>query len=251
MNPSGIRSAYAAVCGGGGGEASPPRGAAAVANESAPSLTWAQIPPPEKRAGAKPHRYCPAIPMVTLRNAGPLLEAVTRLLDDHDRIVLRRRLHRGSRKLRADRADRSSRDAEIVRCSAGLMVAQTRTSNILQCRRSTLGNPLLSRNASSSSSQRALAPSLLLESSRRRSAISAGQTDIWRQLAQRGYRFCDDHVTHLRIEPREHLPTAASASSRLPLRCFSSDSTSSPTHPADFPTALPSSASTDRERIEG
>ena len=47
-------------------------------------------------------------------------------------------------------------------------------------------------------------PPLCLNSSRRRSAISGPtETEHLAALAQRGYRFSIDHVTDLRIEPRE------------------------------------------------
>ena len=146
-------------------------------------------------------------PMVTLpQRKVRFYEAVTRLRDDKDQILAADDFIGDRRSRRADRAHRPHGDAALCPGAAPPDGAQQGSRRVLQRLRGDARQPRrISRNASISSKPTARwrRPSCS-NSSSRRSAISARpRSSTSPALAQRGYRFSIDHVTDLRIEPRE------------------------------------------------
>ncbi|MEI9922703.1 MAG: EAL domain-containing protein [Bradyrhizobium sp.] len=146
-------------------------------------------------------------PMVTLpQRKVRFYEAVTRLRDDKDEIITAEPFcrHRGSR--RTDRTDRSHGDAAMCAgACAGLMVRNKDVGVFCNVAAATLGNPAtFAQCLDFLEANRALAPSFVLEFKQATlRALGPTETEHLAALAQRGYRFSIDHVTDLRIEPRE------------------------------------------------
>jgi cyclic-di-GMP phosphodiesterase TipF (flagellum assembly factor) len=102
----------------------------------------------------------------------------------------------------------------------------------------TLSNPHLAQCLDFLEANRALAPSFVLEF-KQATFRHLGPTEIENlaALSQRGYRFSIDHVTDLRIEPRDS-PTAASVSSRCRRHCCSIQAELDLGHPPVRPSDL-------------
>jgi cyclic-di-GMP phosphodiesterase TipF (flagellum assembly factor) len=145
-------------------------------------------------------------PMVTLpQRKVRFYEAVTRLRDDQDRV------------LAADDFIAVAEAAGLIgridhtvmlKCVQVLRRLMVRNKDIgIFCNvaAATLGNPTsFAQCLDFLEANRALAPSFVLEFKQATFRnLGPTETEHLAELAQRGYRFSIDHVTHLRIEPRE------------------------------------------------
>jgi cyclic-di-GMP phosphodiesterase TipF (flagellum assembly factor) len=179
---------------------------AAVASESAPSRSHAQILAAVKSAVEENRIDIFLQPMVTLpQRKVRFYEAVTRLRDDHDRI------------LAADDFIAVAETAGLIgridhtvmlKCVQVLRRLMVRNKDVgIFCNvaAATLGNPTsFAQCLDFLEANRALAPSFVLEFKQATFRnLGPTETEHLAALAQRGYRFSIDHVTHLRIEPRE------------------------------------------------
>jgi cyclic-di-GMP phosphodiesterase TipF (flagellum assembly factor) len=178
----------------------------AVANESAPSRSQAQILATVRNAVEENRIDIFLQPMVTLpQRKVRFYEAVTRLRDDQDRI------------LAADdfiavaeaagligRIDHTVM-LKCVQVLRRLMVRNKEVGIFCNVAAATLGNPTsFAQCLDFLEANRALAPSFVLEFKQATFRnLGPAETEHLAALAQRGYRFSIDHVTHLRIEPRE------------------------------------------------
>jgi cyclic-di-GMP phosphodiesterase TipF (flagellum assembly factor) len=179
---------------------------ASVANEPAPSRSHAQILA-AVRSAVEEHRFDIFLqPMVTLpQRKVRFYEAVTRLRDEQDRI------------LAADdfigiaeaagligRIDHTVM-LKCVQVLRRLMVRNKDVGIFCNVAAATLGNPdAFAQCLDFLEANRALAPSFVLEFKQATFRnLGPTETEHLAALAQRGYRFSIDHVTHLRIEPRE------------------------------------------------
>jgi cyclic-di-GMP phosphodiesterase TipF (flagellum assembly factor) len=179
---------------------------AAIASESAPSRSPAQILATVKAAVEENRLDIYLQPMVTLpQRKVRFYEAVTRLRDDKDQI------------LAADDFIGTAEAAGLIgridhmvmlRCVQVLRRLMVRNKDVgIFCNVSsaTLGNPAtFTQCLDFLEANRALAPSFVLEFKHATFRnLGPTETEHLAALAQRGYRFSIDHVTDLRIEPRE------------------------------------------------
>jgi cyclic-di-GMP phosphodiesterase TipF (flagellum assembly factor) len=177
-----------------------------VAEKPAVSRSEAQILAAVKAAVEENRIDIYLQPMVTLpQRKVRLYEAVTRLRDDNDEI------------LTADNFVGIAEAAGLIgridhmvmlRCVQVLRRLMVRNKDVgvfCNVAAATLGNPAtFAQCLDFLEANRALAPSFVLEF-KQATFRSLGPTEIEHlaALAQRGYRFSIDHVTDLRIEPRE------------------------------------------------
>jgi cyclic-di-GMP phosphodiesterase TipF (flagellum assembly factor) len=189
-----------------GGAAEPAAAPAAIANESVPSRSHAQILAAVRNAVEENRIDIFLQPMVTLpQRKVRFYEAVTRLRDDQDRIV-----SADDFIAVAEAAGLIGRidHAVMLKCVQVLRRLMVRNKDIgIFCNvaAATLGNPTsFAQCLDFLEANRALAPSFVLEFKQATFRnLGPAETEHLAALAQRGYRFSIDHVTHLRIEPRE------------------------------------------------
>jgi cyclic-di-GMP phosphodiesterase, flagellum assembly factor TipF len=179
---------------------------ASAANEYAPSRNRVQILAAVKSAVEENRIDIFLQPMVTLpQRKVRFYEAVTRLRDDSDRL------------LAADdfiavaeaagligRIDHTVM-LKCVQVLRRLMVRNKDVGIFCNVAAATLGNPAtFAQCLDFLEANRALAPSFVLEFKQATFChLGPTETEHLAALAQRGYRFSIDHVTDLRIEPRE------------------------------------------------
>jgi cyclic-di-GMP phosphodiesterase, flagellum assembly factor TipF len=177
-----------------------------VDEPAAPTRSQAQILTMVKNAVEENRIDIYLQPMVTLpQRKVRFYEAVTRLRDDNDQIIA---------------ADEFIAVAEtggligridhmvMLRCVQVLRRLMVRNKDVgvfCNVAASTLGNPTtFAQCLDFLEANRALAPSLVLEFKQATFRnLGATETEHLAALAQRGYRFSIDHVSDLRIEPRE------------------------------------------------
>ena len=179
---------------------------AAVAAEPAPSRSNAQILAAVKSAVEENRLDIYLQPMVSLpQRKVRFYEAVTRLRDDKDQI------------LTADDFIETAEAAGLIgridhmvmlRCVQvlrRLMVRNKEVGVFCNVAAATLGNPeTFAQCLDFLEANRVLAPSFVLEFKQATfRSLGPTETEHLAALAQRGYRFSIDHVTDLRIEPRE------------------------------------------------
>jgi cyclic-di-GMP phosphodiesterase TipF (flagellum assembly factor) len=178
----------------------------AAANESASSRSNAQILAAVRNAIEANRIDIYLQPMVTLpQRKVRFYEAVTRLRDDSDQILTAEDFI-GT----AEAAGLMGRIDHMVmlRCVQvlrRLMVRNKEVGVFCNVAAATLGNPaIFAQCLDFLEANRALAPSFVLEFKQSTFRnLGAVETEHLAALAQRGYRFSIDHVTDLRIEPRE------------------------------------------------
>jgi HAD superfamily hydrolase (TIGR01459 family) len=144
-------------------------------------------------------------PMVTLpQRKVRFYEAVTRLRDDKDQISPPT-ISSPPPKRRADRQDRSHGDAALRAGAAPPDGAQQGCRRVLQRLGGDARQPAnFAQCLDFLEANRALAPSFVLEFKQATFRnLGPTETEHLAALSQRGYRFSIDHVTDLRIEPRE------------------------------------------------
>jgi cyclic-di-GMP phosphodiesterase, flagellum assembly factor TipF len=179
---------------------------AAIANESTPSRSQTQMLAAVRSAVEQNRIDIFLQPIVTLpQRKVRFYEAVTRLRDDQDRILA---------------ADDFIPVAEVagligridhavmlkcVQVLRRLMVRNKDVGIFCNVAATTLGNSTsFAQCLDFLEANRALAPSFVLEFKQATfRSLGPTETEHLAALAQRGYRFSIDHVTHLRIEPRE------------------------------------------------
>jgi cyclic-di-GMP phosphodiesterase TipF (flagellum assembly factor) len=179
---------------------------AAIASESAPSRSQAQILNAVRAAVGENRVDIYLQPMVTLpQRKVRFYEAVTRLRDDKD-LVLAADDFIGI----AEAAGLIGRIDHMVmlRCVQVLRRLMVRNKDVgvfCNVAAATLGNPTtFVQCLDFLEANRALAPSLVLEFKQATFRnLGPTESEHLAALAQRGYRFSIDHVTDLRIEPRE------------------------------------------------
>jgi cyclic-di-GMP phosphodiesterase TipF (flagellum assembly factor) len=179
----------------------------AAANDPAPSRSQAQILAAVKSALEENRVDIYLQPMVTLpQRKVRFYEAVTRLRDDKDQI------------LAADDFIGVAEAAGLIgrldhmvmlRCVQvlrRLMVRNKEVGVFCNVAAATLGNPAtFAQCLDFLEANRALAPSFVLEFKQATFRnLSPTEAEHLAALAQRGYRFSIDHITDLRIEPREY-----------------------------------------------
>jgi len=177
-----------------------------AAVESAPSRTRAQILAAVKNAVEENRIDIYLQPMVTLpQRKVRFYEAVTRLRDDNDQI-----LAADDFVSVAEAAGQIGRIDHMVmlRCVQVLRRLMVRNKEIgIFCNvaAATLGNPTtFAQCLDFLEANRALAPSFVLEFKQATFRnLGPIETEHLAALAQRGFRFSIDHVTDIRIEPRE------------------------------------------------
>jgi cyclic-di-GMP phosphodiesterase, flagellum assembly factor TipF len=175
-------------------------------NGSAPSRSHAQILAAVKNAIEENRLDIHLQPMVTLpQRKVRFYEAVTRLRDDRDQVIT------------ADDFIGIAESAGLIgridhmvmlRCVQvlrRLMVRNKEVGVFCNIAAATLGNPsTFAQCLDFLEANRALAPSLVLEFKQATFRnLGPTETENLAALAQRGYRFSIDHVSDLRIEPRE------------------------------------------------
>jgi cyclic-di-GMP phosphodiesterase, flagellum assembly factor TipF len=176
------------------------------ANGSAPARSHAQILAAVKNAIEENRLDIHLQPMVTLpQRKVRFYEAVTRLRDDRDQVIT------------ADDFIGIAETAGLIgridhmvmlRCVQvlrRLMVRNKEVGVFCNIAAATLGNPsTFAQCLDFLEANRALAPSLVLEFKQATFRnLGPVETENLAALAQRGYRFSIDHVSDLRIEPRE------------------------------------------------
>src|SRR3984893_5581959 len=179
---------------------------AAVSNESAPSRSQTQILAAVKNAVEENRVDTYLEPMVTLpQRKVRFYEAVTRLRDDRDQI-----LAADDFISIAEAAGLIGRIDHMVmlKCVQVLRRLMVRTKDVgvfCNVAAATLGNPTtFAQCLDFLEANRALAPSFVLEFKQATFRhLGPAETEHLAALAQRGFRFSIDHVTDLRIEPRE------------------------------------------------
>jgi cyclic-di-GMP phosphodiesterase, flagellum assembly factor TipF len=179
---------------------------ASVGNESAPSRSQAQILTALEGAVEQNRIDIYLQPMVTLpQRKVRFYEAVTRLRDDRDRL-----LAADDFIAVAEAAGLIGRidHAVILKCVQVLRRLMVRNKDVgIFCNvaAATLGDPAtFPQCLDFLEANRALAPSFVLEFKQATFRnLGPAETEHLAALAQRGYRFSIDHVTDLRIEPRE------------------------------------------------
>jgi len=180
--------------------------AAASPGESAPSRSQSQLLATVRNAIEENRIDIFLQPMVTLpQRKVRYYEAVTRLRDDKDQILAAADFIAA-----AETAGLVGRIDHMVmlRCVQVLRRLMVRNKDVgVFCNVSaaTLGNPAnFAQCLDFLDANRALAPSFVLEFKQATFRnLGAVESDNLAELAQRGYRFSIDHVTDLRIEPRE------------------------------------------------
>ena len=187
---------------------SPPPAAPAVASpaDTAPSRSQAQILAAVRSAVEENRIDIYLQPMVTLpQRKVRFYEAVTRLRDDKDQILVAEDFISA-----AEAGGLIGRIDHMVmlRCVQVLRRLMVRNKDVgIFCNvaAATLGNPAsFAQCLDFLEANRALAPSFVLEFKQATFRnLGATETEHLAALAQRGYRFSIDHVTDLRIEPRE------------------------------------------------
>ena len=179
---------------------------AAVASGPAPSRSQAQILAAVKSAVEENRLDIYLQPLVSLpQRKVRFYEAVTRLRDDKDQIITADDFI-GI----AEAAGLIGRIDHMVmlRCVQvlrRLMVRNKEVGVFCNVAAATLGNPaIFAQCLDFLEANRALAPSFVLEFKQATfRKLGPVETENLAALAQRGYRFSIDHVTDLRIEPRE------------------------------------------------
>jgi cyclic-di-GMP phosphodiesterase, flagellum assembly factor TipF len=179
---------------------------AAVASGPAPSRSEAQILAAVKSAVEENRLDIYLQPLVSLpQRKVRFYEAVTRLRDDKDQIITADDFI-GI----AEAAGLIGRIDHMVmlRCVQvlrRLMVRNKEVGVFCNVAAATLGNPaIFAQCLDFLEANRALAPSFVLEFKQATfRKLGPVETENLAALAQRGYRFSIDHVTDLRIEPRE------------------------------------------------
>jgi cyclic-di-GMP phosphodiesterase TipF (flagellum assembly factor) len=174
--------------------------------ESAPSRNQAQILAAVKNAVEENRIDIYLQPMVTLpQRKVRFYEAVTRLRDDKDQV-----LAADDFISIAEAAGLIGRIDHMVmlRCVQVLRRLMVRNKDVgvfCNVAAATLGNPAtFTQCLDFLEANRALAPSFVLEFKQAMFRnLGPAETEHLAALAQRGYRFSIDHVTDLRIEPRE------------------------------------------------
>jgi cyclic-di-GMP phosphodiesterase, flagellum assembly factor TipF len=183
-----------------------PAAPAAATGESAPSRSQSQLLATVRNAIEENRIDIYLQPMVTLpQRKVRYYEAVTRLRDDKDQILAAEDFIAV-----AEAAGLVGRIDHMVmlRCVQVLRRLMVRNKDVgVFCNVSaaTLGNPAnFAQCLDFLDANRALAPSFVLEFKQATFRnLGAVESDNLAELAQRGYRFSIDHVTDLRIEPRE------------------------------------------------
>jgi cyclic-di-GMP phosphodiesterase TipF (flagellum assembly factor) len=180
--------------------------AVAVTSEAAPSRSQAQILTAVRGAVEENRIDIYLQPMVTLpQRKVRFYEAVTRLRDDKDQILVAEDFiaiaEAGGLIGRIDHM-------VMLRCVQVLRRLMVRNKDVgIFCNvaAATLGNPTsFAQCLDFLEANRALAPSFVLEFKQATFRnLGPTETEHLAALAQRGYRFSIDHVTDLRIEPRE------------------------------------------------
>jgi len=186
--------------------AAPAAAAPATAAETAPSRSHAQILGAVKSAVEENRVDIYLQPMVTLpQRKVRFYEAVTRLRDDKDQLLAAEDFisiaEAGGLIGRIDHM-------VMLRCVQVLRRLMVRNKDVgIFCNvaAATLGNPTtFAQCLDFLEANRALAPSFVLEFKQATFRnLGPIETEHLAALAQRGYRFSIDHVTDLRIEPRE------------------------------------------------
>jgi cyclic-di-GMP phosphodiesterase TipF (flagellum assembly factor) len=179
---------------------------ASAANESAPSRNRVQILAAVRSAVEENRIDIFLQPMVTLpQRKVRFYEAVTRLRDDNDRLLAAEDFIAV-----AEAAGLIGRidHAVMLKCVQVLRRLMVRNKDVgIFCNvaAATLGNPAtFVQCLDFLEANRALAPSFVLEFKQATfRQLGSTETEHLAALAQRGYRFSIDHVTDLRIEPRE------------------------------------------------
>ncbi len=179
---------------------------AVVTVESAPSRSQAQILAAVKSAVEENRIDIYLQPMVTLpQRKVRFYEAVTRLRDDKDQVLAADDFISV-----AEAAGLIGRIDHMVmlRCVQVLRRLMVRNKDVgvfCNVAGATLGNPTsFTQCLDFLEANRALAPSFVLEFKQAMFRnLGPVETEHLAALAQRGYRFSIDHVTDLRIEPRE------------------------------------------------
>ena len=177
-----------------------------IVEEPAPSRSQAQILAAVKSAVAENRIDIYLQPMVTLpQRKVRFYEAVTRLRDDKDQILTADDFISV-----AEAAGLIGRIDHMVmlRCVQVLRRLMVRNKDVgvfCNVAAATLGNPTtFAQCLDFLEANRALAPSFVLEFKQATFRnLGPTETEHLAALAQRGYRFSIDHVTDLRIEPRE------------------------------------------------
>ena len=179
---------------------------AVITVESAPSRSQAQILAAVKNAVEENRIDIYLQPMVTLpQRKVRFYEAVTRLRDDKDQVLAADDFISV-----AEAAGLIGRIDHMVmlRCVQVLRRLMVRNKDVgvfCNVAAATLGNPAnFTQCLDFLEANRALAPSFVLEFKQAMFRnLGPAETEHLAALAQRGYRFSIDHVTDLRIEPRE------------------------------------------------
>jgi cyclic-di-GMP phosphodiesterase TipF (flagellum assembly factor) len=179
---------------------------AAIASEPAPFRSQAQILTAVKNAVEENRIDIYLQPMVTLpQRKVRFYEAVTRLRDDKDQTLAADDFISV-----AEAAGLIGRIDHMVMLKCvqvlrRLMVRNKEVGVFCNVAAATLGNPAtFAQCLDFLEANRALAPSLVLEFKQATFRnLGPAETEHLAALAQRGFRFSIDHVTDLRIEPRE------------------------------------------------
>jgi cyclic-di-GMP phosphodiesterase TipF (flagellum assembly factor) len=194
------------LSGGTTGGTAPAAAPAVIASQSSPSRSQAQVLAAVKSAIEENRLDLYLQPMVSLpQRKVRFYEAVTRLRDDKDQIITADDFI-GT----AEAAGLIGRIDHMVmlRCIQvlrRLMVRNKEVGVFCNVAAATLGNPTtFAQCLDFLEANRALAPSFVLEF-KQATFLNLGptETEHLAALAQRGFRFSIDHVTDLRIEPRE------------------------------------------------
>src|SRR5580692_25392 len=186
--------------------APPPAPTPAAAVETAPSRTNTQTLAAVRNAIEENRLDIYLQPLVTLpQRKVRYYEAVTRLRDDKDQLITAEDFIGV-----AEAAGMIGRIDHMVmlRCVQvlrRLMVRNKEVGVFCNIAAATLGNPAtFAQCLDFLEANRALAPSLVLEFKQSTfRGLGPAETENLAALAQRGFRFSIDHVTDLRIEPRE------------------------------------------------
>jgi cyclic-di-GMP phosphodiesterase TipF (flagellum assembly factor) len=180
--------------------------AAPVAGEASASRSQAQILAAVRSAVEENRIDLYLQPMVTLpQRKVRFYEAVTRLRDDKDQVLAAEDFISVAEAAGLiGRIDHMVmlRSVQVLR---RLMVRNKDVGVFCNVAAATLGNPAtFAQCLDFLEANRALAPSLVLEFKQATfRKLGPTETEHLAALAQRGYRFSIDHVTDLRIEPRE------------------------------------------------
>ncbi len=184
----------------------PPAKTAASAHEATTARSQSQILAAVKAAVEENRIDIYLQPMVTLpQRKVRFYEAVTRLRDEHEQVLAAEDFIAVAEAAGlVGRIDHlvMLRSVQVLR---RLMVRNKEVGVFCNVAASTLGNPAtFAQCLDFLEANRALAPSLVLEF-KQATFRNLGPTEVEHlaALAQRGFRFSIDHVTDLRIEPRE------------------------------------------------